>query len=110
MASRTRGQRIKADVMTPLLKQIVISTLIRRKHHKLFYEILHSLDFTTLPPDKQLRAINYATTYCKLLDTQAGKDYEAAAMLQRQLAVIEKSLDTKGKQDDNSLDELLETL
>ena len=45
MASRTRGQTVKADVLTPILRQIPTQTLILPRLEPLYYAILEQLQF-----------------------------------------------------------------
>lgn len=107
MASRTRGQKVKSDVMTLLLQRIPIEQLLPKdkgndhpRFDSLCYEMLYQLDFQKQTPMRQLWLINFVTVYCNLLYAQTKGDYEGSRVLQNQLATVQKVLNEgKGKQD-----------
>ena len=102
MAARSRGQKIKADVQTRLLKRInVLRVLPARSFEAIFYEILHGLEFAKMDFVKQMRALNYAACWCHKIHAYNSNDYECAAVIQRQLTAIENGLiDKSGKKTD----------
>lgn len=111
MASHRRGQRIKADVQTPLLKRVNVSRLLpSRSYDSIFYEILHGLDFKALPFTKQMQAINYSACWCHKIAAYNNSDYEVGGLIQRQLTAIETRLIDKTKtpeKDNTELDDFL---
>jgi len=101
MADRRYGHKMKLDVETPLLKRINVNALLPRScYDKLFYEILHGLEFASLAFDKQMRAVNLATAYCHRMEAWRNQDFEAGKTIQIQLSKIEESLIDKTKKQD----------
>jgi len=114
MADRRYGHRMKTDVETPLLKRINVNALLPRPcYSKLFYEILHGLEFASLPFEKQMRAVNLATAYVHRIECWRDKDFQAGALIQRQLTTIENSMidnSSKKTEKDSELDSFLADL
>ena len=80
---------------------------------KLFFEILHGLEFASLPFEKEMRAVNLATAYVHRIEAWRDKDYELGKSIQTQLTAIEGSMIDKGSkktEKDSELDSFLADL
>lgn len=92
MPSRSRGEKVKGDVETDLLKRIPIAALIPAHWHSLFYEVLANLAITELDKPSQGTAILAAWTFTKMMEAMDTRrrpdddpiDLDSVGKLQRQ--------------------------
>lgn len=99
MASRSKGQRIKADVAgSGFLNHIPTSSIIPEKYEPVYYQVLFDLGFKDLAGDRQLIAwqISYTTVrmYQAMDQSSVYNDADRSSKREemQQLPQLQKSL------------------
>lgn len=87
MASKSRGETIKSDIAdSGLLSRIPTTSLCRQARHALFYDLLNSLGFTSLPPIQQPLAILYAQKFIEVLEILDSRGVKNQADIEQRIS------------------------